>query len=309
MEGNGRLDLRQSVLLADSLLRQAGHAASFALAAVENDPLRLNLPPIVGSGSSSLTPDSATLQVMATLYLQSELEQAGVITVADMLTDARYQLSIYNAASAKLLDDFYRDRREWPDRKSRENIFARVFGIGSTAGSYSNSVINRDFQSYFANLCLSIKRFYDDARWRKSADPMLDTAIKQAATNLLVNLGSRGFGDLYDSARRIQTQLNRAIKILSDEGIGNTLRSRGMWNVLSAVLAPNVPDFARLTTRGQSGLQLLNWLAVVLPLIAEERFTRPLIPPNSPIPGLAESWLTATGFDLNAGNTVVRRAA
>ena len=309
MKGNGRLDLRRSLLLADSLLRQTGHAASFALATVENDPLRLNLPPIVGSGSSSITPDSATLQVMATLYLQAELEQAGVIPVADMLADARYQLSINNVQSAKLLDEFYRNRREWPDRKSREHIFARVFGMGSTADSYAGSVINRDFQSCFANLCLSIKRFYDDARWRKTADPTLDTAIKQTATNLLVNLGSRGFGDLYDSARRIQDELNRAIKILSDEGIGNSLRSRGMWNVLRAVLSPNVPDFARLTTRGQSGLQLLNWLAVVLPLVAESRFTRPLIEPNSPVPGLAESWLTATGFDLAAGNNTLRRAA
>ena len=100
MDGNGRLNLRQSVLLADSLLRQTGHAASFALATVENDPLRLSLPPIIGSGSSSTTPDSATLQVIATLYLQAELEQAGVIPVADMLADSRYQLSIYNAQSA-----------------------------------------------------------------------------------------------------------------------------------------------------------------------------------------------------------------
>src|SRR5215217_4529825 len=142
MNGNGRLDLRRSLLLADSLLRQTGHAASFALATVENDPLRLNLPPIVGSGSSSITPDSATLQVMATLYLQAELEQAGVIPVADMLADSRYQLSIYNAQSAKLLDEFYRKRHEWPDRKSREHIFTRVFGMGSTGDSYAGSVIN-----------------------------------------------------------------------------------------------------------------------------------------------------------------------
>jgi hypothetical protein len=99
----------------------------------DDDALKLNLPPIIGGGSSSQAPDAATLKVLATLYLQTELEQAGIIAVAEVLADNRYQLSIQNAAAAKLLEDFFRRKREWLDRNSREHIFARVFGIGSLA--------------------------------------------------------------------------------------------------------------------------------------------------------------------------------
>lgn len=291
--------------LADSLL--ATPAMSLMLARADEDPLRLNLPPLVGSSSNSLVPDATVLKMMAALYFQAELEQAGVIAVAEMLADARYQLTIQDGRAANLLEEFFRRKRDWLDRDSREHVFARVFGLGSLARNEEGAVINRDFQSKFANFCLNVWRCAEELKWQKMPNPMLDAAVRQAAIDLLINLGGRRYGDLYGASRRVQEQLGKAIALLNHQGIGSAFQVSGMWNVLQTILSPNVPDFARLTTRGQSGLNLLNWLVSVLPLIADRNSRQPLIQPALPIGGDAEMWLTATGFDLQRMN--LRRAA
>jgi hypothetical protein len=300
-----RLNLLESMRLADSLL--ATPAMSLMLARADEDPLRLNLPPLVGSSSNSLVPDATVLKMMAALYFQAELEQAGVIAVAEMLADARYQLTIQDGRAANLLEEFFRRKRDWLDRDSREHVFARVFGLGSLARNEEGAVINRDFQSKFANFCLNVWRCAEELKWQKMPNPMLDAAVRQAAIDLLINLGGRRYGDLYGASRRVQEQLGKAIALLNHQGIGSAFQVSGMWNVLQTILSPNVPDFARLTTRGQSGLNLLNWLVSVLPLIADRNSRQPLIQPALPIGGDAEMWLTATGFDLQRMN--LRRAA
>lgn len=291
--------------LADSLL--ATPAMSLMLGSAADDPLRLNLPPLAGSGSSSLIPDATALKVMAALYFQAELEQAGVIVVAELLADSRYQLTIQDAQSANLLEEFYRRKRDWLDRDSREHVFARVFGLGSLARNEEGALINRDFQSKFANFCLNVWRCAEELKWQRMPNPMLDSAVRQAATDLLINLGGRRYGDVYAASRRIQEQLSKAIALLNHQGIGDAFQVRGMWNVLQTILNPNIPDFARLTTRGQSGLNLLNWLVSVLPVITDRNSRQPLISPALPVGGYAEMWLAATGFDLQRMN--LRRAA
>jgi len=300
-----RLNLLDSMRLADSLL--ATPALSLMLAREPDDPLRLNLPPLVGSGSNSLVPDATTLKMMAALYFQAELEQAGVIAVAELLADSRYQLTIQNVQTANLLEEFFRRKRDWLDRDSREHVFARVFGLGSLARNEEGALINRDFQSKFANFCLNVWRNAEELKWQKTPNSMLDAAVRQSALDLLINLGGRRYGDLYGASRRIQDQLSKAIALLNHEGIGSAFEGRGMWNVLQTILSPNVPDFARITTRGQSGLSLFNWLVSVLPLITDRNSRQPLIQPALPVGGDAEMWLTATGFDLQRMN--LRRAA
>jgi hypothetical protein len=255
MADGGGLNLRESLRLADSLLN--GSAAAFAFGfGLAGDSLRLNLPPIVGAGA--LTPETAVLKAITTLYMQAEMEQAGIIAVAEVLADSRYQLSIMSAKSAKLLEDFHQRRRDWLDRRAREHVFTRIFGFGSLAKMEEGTLVNRDFQTKLANFCLALRRIGEELRWQKSYSPMLDAALRQTAVDLLVNLGSRGAGDVHGAARRIQTQLSKAIELLGDEGIASAFQTRGMWNVLRIVLGDATPDFARLTTRGQSGLRLLD---------------------------------------------------
>jgi hypothetical protein len=293
MEDTRRLNLRESLHLADSILTRP--SMSLALNNIDDGSLRLNLPPLIGS---NLTPDSATLKIMATLYFQAELEQVGIISVAELLVDSRYQLKIYNEKSARQLEDFFRNKRDWYDRNAREQIYLRVFGFSSSNQNLNNSLANRDFQTKFANFCLALWRLGDNFTYQKKPSLMLDSAFKQTATDLLINLGSRGYGDIHEASKRIQNQLSKSISLLEDEGIGNALQTKGMWNILRFVLNPNVPDFARLTTRGQSGLRLLNWLSSILPQISDSNNLKPILDGISPVLNWTEMWLNASGFDV-----------
>jgi hypothetical protein len=304
MEGAGRLNLRESLHLADSILRTP--AMALALSGKDDFSLRLNLPPIYGNEANSLIPDTATLKVMATLYFQAELEQVGIIAVAELLADARYELKLFNRKSAGMLEEFFRNRRDWYDRTAREQTFSRLFGFSSNNPNFNANLANRDFQTRFANFCLSLWRLGEDLRYQKSPNPMLEAAVRQSALDLLVNLGARRFGDIFEAAKRIQNQLSKSIAILEDEGIGNVFQTKGMWNVLRIILNPNVPDFARLTTRGQSGLRLLDWLAIQLPQIVDKDSRKPILDGISPVLNWTEMWLNASGFDVR--QMFVRRA-
>jgi hypothetical protein len=304
MEGGG-LNLRESLRLADSLLNASAAAVAYGLAATLNDPLRLNLPPLVGAGA--LTPEPPVLKAITTLYMQAEMEQAGVVAVAEVLADSRYQLAVRSPKSAKLLEDFHDRRRDWLDRNSREHVFARLFGFGSLARMADGPLVNRDFQTRFANFCLALRRCGEELQWQATVSPTLDAALRLAAIELLVNLGGRGTSDAYEAARRIQTQLAKAIELLSDEGIGGLFQARGMWQLLRVVLGDAAPDFARLSTRGQSGLRLLDWLAGALPNLADKKPRKPLLEAASPVVPWAEMWLEATGFGRQ--QAALRRAA
>jgi hypothetical protein len=291
-----RLNLRESLHLADSLL--TANSMSSMLNSTDNDSLRLNLPPLVGNGSTALTPDANTLKVMATLYFQAELEQTGIIAVAELLADSRNELKNYGNRSAKLIEDYYRQKRDGYDRTGREHIYARVYGIGVFAKTEAGGSVNNDFQSKFANFCLSLGRYADNLNYQRSPNPIFDSAFRQSAADLLVNLGARRYGDIHEAAKRIQNQLSKSIAVLEDEGIGNLFQTKGMWNVLRIVLHPNVPDFARLTTRGQSGLRLLNRLSSMLRQIDEKDYRKPVSDITSEVVNWAEMWLEASGFDV-----------
>jgi len=78
--GADQVFLRAMALAAGCLRADAAVLAAAAAA----DPLRLDLPPLpAGSRDASITP--ASLRALAALYLQANLEDAGIVTVAELL--------------------------------------------------------------------------------------------------------------------------------------------------------------------------------------------------------------------------------
>jgi hypothetical protein len=277
-------------------------ALSLSLAAVE-DPLRLDLPPMLTAAGQA--PDAATLRVMATLYFQAELEQAGVIVVAELLAAARLTLGARGERVSRKLDEFAeRGRHQWYDRQSRSLTFARLFGLGAAADPHGSSV-NRDFQQRFATLCLALVNHQRDYFWSQTPGPTREASLREAATALLFNLGPRQYGNLPNAARLIQEQLRAAIDLLNDPDLAPLFGARGMWDVLRQVLGKETPDLGRLLTRGQTGLRLLDWLATVIPALSNTAPAGPLAPANSPVYTWAASWLAATGIEMASNN--VRR--
>jgi hypothetical protein len=282
--------------LASDCLRPA---LAQSLAAVE-DPLRLDLPPMLATGAQA--PDAATLRVMATLYFQAELEQAGVITVAELLAASRRTLEVRNERVSRKLDEFAeRGRHQWYDRQSRGVTFTRLFGLGTATNLHDGSV-NRDFQQRFAMLCLVLVNYQRDYFWGQTPGPTREAALREAATTLLFNLGPRQYGNLPSAARLIQEQLRAAIDLLNDPDLASLFGVRGVWEVLRRVLGRETPDLGRLLTRGQSGLRLLDWLASVIPVLRDPARANLLAPADATVYTWAAAWLAATGIEMASSN-------
>jgi hypothetical protein len=267
----------------------AGEA--FALA---EDPLELRLPPL---DAHSALLDSATLRAVAALYLHGELEQAGVVPVAEMLAEARAQLALRGSGAARKLEDFARDMRSQYDLASRNRIFARLFGTGRAVLNGEGTPVNREFESLLAGLCLALRQVEIDYRFANVPAPARDVRLQQAASRLLGNLAMRPFGNAIVAGRRMQAQLRRALELLGDPEVWALVGGRGTWDTLAKLLGAEMPDVGRFVDRGRNGLRLLEWLAQVLPHLRTQALSPPLAPVGSPAFAWADVWLRASGIE------------
>lgn len=264
------------------------------------DQSDLDLPPATGGGDAV---SAQTLQSLGTLYLQAELEQVGVIPAAEALVDARGSLQVPTVQLAETLERFAQAERNWYDRPSREQLFARVFGTGAGATAGQGAAVNNGFEPLLASLCSGINRYSSDET-RLGPPPATDMAvINQAAGALLGNLGLRQYGNTLFATRRIQEQLDAAIALLKEHGIQAMFGVNGFWPALERILAPNVPDIARLVERGQAGRRLLNWLAEV----ASSLGGAGALALSPDVLQAAATWLAASGLD--AGSSPARNVA
>jgi hypothetical protein len=263
----------------------------------EDYDLRLRLPPI---GRGGTLPSPAALRAIAALYLQSEMEQAGVILLAEHLAETKGGIPYLSVRAAEKLEDFSRRQRDWYDRRQRELIFARVLGSGRAASEGAGSAAsNRAFQTLLASLCLALVGYAEDQRWGQQPGAAREATLRMAALDLLGNLGPHQYGNTQPAARLIHDQLQRAIDILDDPAIGAVFQRRGIWDTLRKAFGAAVPDLGRLVTRGQSGMRLINWLADVVTQLAGST-RKPLTAPDAPVITWAASWLQASGLSLRA---------
>jgi hypothetical protein len=253
------------------------------------DPFAIDLPP-AGAGSGV---DQSALTALGSLYLQAELEQAGVIPAAEALADARASLDLPTERSAELLEKFARSARNWYDRDSRNKLFARVFGIGPAAGAGGGSLTNQDFEQLLGALCAALNRYASDEISGQAAPPADDAQVREAANNLLGNLELRPFGNTLFAVRLIQQELEASIELLKSPEIGAIFHVQGFWPTVERILEPNVPDMTRLVERGQAGQHLLTWLGMTLGSLGTG--TGALVPPGSPVFQWAATWLEASG--------------
>jgi hypothetical protein len=266
-------------------------------AAFDGDSLRLDLPPLlVGDGHM---PSADALRALSALYLQAELEQTGLISVAEGLVQIRHELQLTSVQAAEKLERFARRSRDWYPRQAREHLFARLFGLGSAQGL--EGAANQDFQQRFATMCVQITRYSQDYAWGQRPSATYEAALIQAIQFLLYNLGARQFGNSLVGGRKIQEQLQMSVDIVGDPQIGVLFGGHGLWDTLRKALGAQSPDIGRLLSRGQSGQRIFNWLGALLPQF--EAFQRvrpdqPLIVAGSPVFVWAAAWLTATGIDI-----------
>jgi hypothetical protein len=282
--------LAAAMALAD---RGLGQGLSSTLA-VTNDPLRIDLPPVLRTSDIS----AETVRGLGSMYLQAELEQAGIAYAADLLAEQRLQLSIRSTPLAQLLEDYARRKREWLNRDERLRLFGRVFGIGTSTGPQAGAAVNNDFQRKFAVFASALLRTAEP--WSGAMPPQTASPaeLRQSGVDLLGNLAPLQYGNTLVAARQIQAQLRAAIAILSHEGMTTYLGVRTMWDVVRSIFGDQSPDLGRLVTRGQCGLRVFNWLADSIGWFLNP--TPQPAPPLATAASLAAQWLEASGFQRRA---------
>jgi hypothetical protein len=290
---NGHDTMLEALLLADRCLQPDARATALA---ARHDPLRIDLPPF-GAGEGG-APSVAGLRGMSALYLQAELEQAGIVSVAELLAREWDTLSVTSDEAAELLEEFSRRSRDWYDRDGRDRIFARLFGLGRLAGEGSGATSNRGFENRLASVCLALVRHGDGWRFGERPSAAREAGLRHAGRALLADLAPRESGNTLHAGRRIQQQLQLAIELLRHPAVGALFGARGLWDTLRRVMGADAPDFARILDRGQSGQRILLWLADVLPHVVDPADTRSLLEADSPLYRFAASWLEASGLEL-----------
>ena len=280
------------------------HALAFAADAIGpaadgaaggDDPLRLDLPSL-GSGSGEL-PDAAAVRVFASLYLAAELEQAGVVPVAELLAQERDGLDIRSYAAAAKLDEFASLSHQWYDRAGRVQLYARLFGIGAGATNEAGALVNREFIPLFAALCHALGRYADSSSAAQSSIG-LAAGAQNAEVALLANLAPRGLANTVLAARRLHDQIRRAVEILRDPAIGALVGARTLQQTIVNILGKDAPDVQRLLDAGMYGQKVLEWLAGVLPGLSASSGAVPPITLGDPVAVTAALWLRAVGLDV-----------
>jgi hypothetical protein len=285
---------QRSLLLAQACL------AETAAAPAKGDPLGLNLPSLFNP-ASEVVPDANALRALASLYLNAELEQTGLVLVAEALAYERAGLALQSEQAVAKLERFAGQQRDWYDRTQRLQLFERLFGLGGTAVSSPTKGANHTFQQQFGHLCHVISQTAEDYHWGQTPGPTREATLRLAARALLFNLASRQFGNTLLAGRKIQAQMQAAIDILDDPNIGGLVRGRGLWDTLRKILGDQTPDLGRLLNRGQSGQRLLTWLALALPALQRDPPGQPLLPAGSPAFVWAATWLEATVISKRQG--------
>ena len=235
------------------------------------------------------------MEVMAALYFQAELEQAGVIPVAEVLVEARFQLQVRDQEAARRLESFAQDMQQaYYPRPLREQVFARTFGLGTAAVAEAGMTINREFETRFGNFCTALERLQGEARWAPpttGATVGVETAVKA----VLANLARRRFGNTLVAAQQIQRQLKAALELLNHPGVTTLFQARNIWGVIRTILGADTPDLVRLIDRGQAGMRIMGWVAARLVEIRDGRIG-PVLTGETSLFIWAANWLQASGY-------------
>jgi hypothetical protein len=273
-------------------LALAGQWLAEAPVQAPRDPYDIELPP-VWDGAPHAAITAAAVRALGALYLCAELEQAGLPLGAELLAEHRLALPLAGAGSteaALALERFAWLQREHWNRRQREALYARLFGLGGAAGGSGS---NNDFQRRLAAFALALVRRAEPALPGGGGLTWRDTALRWAAQQLAANLASRPYGHAMAAGRRLQAYLSAAIELLMHPALLRHFAVGGLWPLLARLFGAATPDQGRFVARGQCGLQLLQHLADLLPWLDGPA---PLPLPALPVQTVAAQWLAASGL-------------
>ena len=270
--GSGDLMLDSALRKSTSLVT-AAHAFSLAL-----DELgAIDIPPTVHGQI-----DQAKLRVIASLYLASELESAGVIPAIEQLSGlgGSAELPINLGKAAPLIAEFWHHRHDRATADDRKEIFTRLFGS--------------DFDELMLNLCEALYKLDELPTNANYGGVAQQSRVRSAATKLLEAMVQGGGGMTAFMAQEIVNALKAALAILGHQDLKNAFGARDVWGTVAGIdriTKTQRSDPRLFVRRGRAGMTVLSWLAEAAPHL--ENIGVLLVTLDHPVIPAAIDWMEA----------------
>ena len=268
-------------------LKRAVDDASNLLLAAETHAVMMaelgdiELPPAAAAA------DAMRLRAIASLYLASTLEAAGLIQAAEDFTALVRTGAIPGdlGEAAPAVEAFWKARTQRISEPERLALFGRLFGAPAGPDDAAG-VANREFEELLLDLCDGIMKAADGgSQGRVRAGGMRLTENIASATNDMVQMVAR---DILDS-------LGQAIAILNHAEVRAMLMARTLWDAVTSIdrrfrRRPR-PTLSHLR-RGRAGMAVLAWLADAVDSL--ERGTGALVSAGDTVIDSAIEWVDET---------------
>jgi hypothetical protein len=235
----------------------------------------LDLPPVIHGQI-----DQAQLRVIASLYLASDLEQAGIIPVVEQLSamarNARLPINL--GKSADLLADFWKARNERANEDERRDVFRRLF--------------TASFEDKMLDLCEALYKLDEMATNVSYGGIAQQSRVRSAATRLLEGVADGGSGITSFLAQEITTALKAALAILGHPDLRAAFGARDVWGTVTGIDRMNKtkrPDPRLFVRQGRAGMTVLSWLADAAPHL--ENMATLLVSLDHPVIPAAVDWM------------------
>jgi hypothetical protein len=270
---------------ADGVQRAIGEAERLLVAAEAHAVMLAEL------GAIELPPaaraEPVQLRAIASLYLASTLEAAGLIEAADDL--ARLTRSGALAGdlgdAAPLVAEFWNDRNSRTTADERGALFARLFGSPAGAVDVAGSV-NDAFEEMLLELCDAII---------DAADHGSERRVRAAGMRLAENVAGVANDVVLLMAREIIDSISQAIAILNHPQLRALLSARSLWDAVAAIdrrfRRRSRPTLSYLR-RGRAGMTVLAWLADAQDTSHADE--GPLVRPSDSVLDAAIDWVDET---------------
>jgi hypothetical protein len=285
--------------LDQALRRAAGLIASAAGVAFALEELgAIDLPPSLGPSL-----DQAQLRAIASLYLASELESAGVVTAVETLSGLGRSggLGVDVGAAAPLLAHFWKTRNDRATAQERAACFARIFGLGSEGGG--------GFDEAMLELCEALYKLDEGATNASYGGIAQQMRVRSAAERLVEQLVTASGGITVFLAQEVLQGLREALAILGHPALRGAFGARDVWVVIGAIdrLARTKHGDGRLYfRRGKAGMTVLAWLADAAVHLTDTGGV--LVGLDHPVISAAIEWIQAALAIGETGTTAIRAA-
>jgi len=195
--------------------------------------------------------DAHNLEVLAPLYLASELEQAGLLRTAELVAGLFASGSITQplGPTAQLIATFWQQRHERLTQQERQQLFAQVFEPAA-------------FYPLMQALCDALADQLDNPP--RASDVHARVAMQEAADALGGWLAPHAIGMAQFAATDIVNALAQATHFLRDRLLQAAFGVHDLWSLVGAVGSAQGqgPGQARQRVElGRHGAEVLGWLA------------------------------------------------